>query len=447
MPVKTFIFSLVVLLFLGTPLPASAKNLEVGPGRQFSRIEDAYREAGEGDIIAVYPQADNKPYEKVAIKVRKKRLTFWAVSSEAYPLVKVSGEDFDYSGIEGNPRAIFQFEKESHRCTLEGFELFGARNNDANASGVWIKEANNVTIRNCDIHHNDMGIMSIGDGTGRAAVNQRIENCVIHHNGSFLDPGYNHNLYLDGGSVALSFCNIYSSLTGHNVKSRAHFTLVQYCYVNYSSNREFDLVDSRETTRPGSNAVLMGNIIVKDPECEGNQGVINFGQDAKYGRNGTIYLIHNTIVTPFSRMPVLELSAEEAKAELIGNFICDNGMRQNIQTIAKARQPADIRNVTGKFNVFGPGFADAGGTNLSAADNTFRWPVEIPFVNSYKHDYRPAKPLPTGLPAGSIMIPEFPGLLLGVSGGPLEWQYRYPAGREKRPKEKRLTIGAYSAVK
>ena len=43
-------------------------------------------------------------------------------------------------------------------------------------------------------------------------------------------------------------CEVHSSLTGHNVKSRAHRTVVEACYIHDSANREFDLVDDKAYT-------------------------------------------------------------------------------------------------------------------------------------------------------------------------------------------------------
>ncbi|MFN8219030.1 MAG: hypothetical protein U0S12_02720 [Fimbriimonadales bacterium] len=59
------------------------------------------------------------------------------------------------------------------------------------------------------------------------------------------DPGYNHNLYLGGTSVTIQFCEIYGALTGHNLKSRAHFTRVQYNLHPRLREPEMDLVDAR----------------------------------------------------------------------------------------------------------------------------------------------------------------------------------------------------------
>jgi hypothetical protein len=311
----------VVLLMVAT---ASAATLEVGPGKRFARIEDANAQAQPGDVILVYPLADGQPYRQTAVFVRQPRLTFRAVPEEGSSGVKIDGSGFDYSGRGSTPRAIFQFNPGTDHCVLEGFELTGASNGSHNGAGVRINQANHVTIRHCSIHGNDMGIMSNGDGSLDRGVDQWIEFCRIHHNGSTADPGYNHNLYLGGTSVTMRFCEVHSSLTGHNYKSRAHFNRIEYCYLYDSANREFDLVDGADTTRSGSHAVLVGNLIVKDPNCRGNRAVIHFGQDGGREHDGTLYLRFNTVVTPFLA-PVIELSAAKARAELIGNIIWDGG--------------------------------------------------------------------------------------------------------------------------
>ena len=161
--------------FLVDPGPTCAGTLEVGPGKRFTRIEEANAKAKPGDVIRVYPRPNNAPYEKVAVFVRQKNLTFKAVLSGANKRVILSGKGFEYSGRGSIPRALFQFNKGADNCILEGFELKGANNKSHNGAGVRINQANHITIRNCDIHHNNMGIMSNGDGTPQTAINQVIE--------------------------------------------------------------------------------------------------------------------------------------------------------------------------------------------------------------------------------------------------------------------------------
>jgi hypothetical protein len=434
-------------MLLLLPGPATAATLEVGPGKPWGRIEEANAKAKAGDLILVYPRRDGRPYEKTAVYVRQRDLTFRAVPRKGGRWVTLSGKGFNHSGVGSTPRAIFQFNPGADGCVLEGFELTAAHNDSHNAAGVRINGANHVTVRNCSIHHNQMGIMSNGDGSLNRAIDQRIVYCQIHHNGDLSEPGYNHNLYLGGTSVTLRFCEVSASLTGHNVKSRAHDTRVEYCYVHHSANREFDLVDAAETARPESHAVLLGNIIVKDPQCKGNRAVVHFGQDGGKEHDGTLYLVFNTLVTPFMS-PVVELSAAKAKAQLLGNLVSDGGQRQNNQVLAIARHGAALQNVKGSHNWLSGGFRGAGGTGLDPATNLFRRADFSPFVGPAKDDYhltpRAFEFAATRLSADEIELPSLPGVAKAEAERPLAWQYRHPADQEQRPTEDGLLVGAYA---
>jgi len=460
MPMTNLVRPLLPLRCLGTPCPAAAAmllagcllaapgpaaTLEVGPGKPFTRIEDANAQARPGDVILVHSRAGGQPYEQTAVYVRQERLTFRAVPAAGSPRVKVDGRGFDYSGRGSTPRAIFQFNAGTDHCVLEGFELCGAHNDSHNGAGVRINQANHVTIRHCSIHDNDMGIMSNGDGSQQRGVNQLIESCEIHHNGDPADPGFNHNLYLGGTSVTLRACEVHASLTGHNVKSRAHHNRIEYCYIHDSANREFDLVDAADTAAADSHAVLLGNIIVKNPDCRGNRGVIHFGQDGGKEHDGTLHLLFNTIVTPFIS-PVVELSAPKAKARLMGNLVWDGGRRQNGQKLIAARSGASLNNASGGHNRLGGMFTGLEDTALDPATNVIRRFDSSPFAAPSQPDYRllpaAARQLSTPLTSAQIQLPATPGAAESDGDPPLAWQYHHPADKQKRKPAASLTLGA-----
>lgn len=422
-----------------------AATLEVGPGKPFSRIEQANAQAHPGDVILVYPRSAGQSYEQTAVYVRQARLTFRAVPAEGSRWVKIDGSGFGYSGSGSTPRAIFQFNAGTDHCVLEGFELSGAHNDSHNGAGVRINQASHVTVRHCSIHNNDMGIMSNGDGSLERGVNQWIEFCEIHHNGDPADPGYNHNLYLGGTSVTLHACEVHSSLTGHNVKSRAHHNRVEYCYIHDSANREFDLVDAADTVRPDSHAVLLGNVVVKDPNCGGNRGVIHFGQDGGKEHDGTLHLMFNTIVTPFMSS-VVDLSAPKAKAQLTGNLVWDAGRRQNGQKLVAVRAGASLNSALGTHNRLSGMFADLAGMAFEPATNLVRRFDSPPFADPPQHDYRllpaAARQLGTPLDSKRLSVPATPGAADTVGDAPLAWQYRHPAGKQPRETTAALTLGA-----
>ena len=437
----------VLALLVLSGAAAEAATLAVGPGERYAHIEDAVAAAKPGDVVLVQPRAGGRPYERVGVNVRQKGLTIRAAGGSDTPRVKVSGEGFDHSGVGKVPRAIFQLARGADGCTLEGFEIFGAHNDNFNGAGVRISHANRVTIRNCDIHDNDMGVQS-GGSYPETAADQHIEGCRIHHNGRTDRPAHTHNMYLGGTSATVSHCEVAHSRAGSNVKSRAHHTRVEYSYVHHSANREFDLVDHKNTAVPQSDAVLIGNIMVKDPACKGNKAVIQFGQDGGREHDGTLHLVHNTIVTPFVS-PVVSLSAPKARAVLTGNLVCGSGSTQTGQQVAGARAGADTRHVTGQFNWFGCGFARPRESGLDARQNRFARRGEALFVNprgqNYRLKTRTAAIIRAGARPGTIRVPAAPGADAGSGVRPLAWQYRHPAAREERPAESRYTLGAYGA--
>jgi hypothetical protein len=437
-----------------------AETLEVGADKKFARLEDAVAAARPGDVIAVHPMPHGAAYEKVALRVRTPRLTIKSVRNRDGGRVKLSGDGFDYSGVGATPRAIVQFDEAADGCILEGFELTGATNTTDNGAGVRIVEANDVTIRDCEIHGNDMGVMSNGDVAAGTAANQRLERCLIRDNGSQRDPGQNHNLYVGGTSVILSACEVRGSVTGHNVKSRAHHTRVEYCYIHDSANREFDLVDAKGNTDvTESHAVLIGNVIVKAYPCEGNRTVIHFGQDGGADHNGTIYLVHNTILTPYIA-PVVELSAASARATLVNNIIWDAGSGQRNQRVAVLASSvhlsaaSDVANelakrVSGSHNWFAAGFAGRDGFDFPC-DRCVVGVVnrKPPFANPAAGDFRLAQAdasfIGAGLPWKNIKLPPPPGGSKQEEESRLLWQYGPPLSKTHRNDSAKPTLGAFS---
>ncbi len=294
-------------------LIAPGKPLDVGDGKAYARIEAALVAAQPGTTIRVWPSKVG--YAKTALLVSRAGIHIESVGDK--PIV-LDGTGFDYSGVGSVPRAIIQFEPTAKGSTVKGFLLKGARNQSHNGAGVRINGASDVIVRDCEIKFNDMGIMSALP----TATNQFIDHCHIHHNGSSEDPGYNHNLYLGGMSVTVRRCEIDHATTGHDLKSRAHYTVVQECFLHDSANREIDLVEAGETAVPNSNALLRGNLILKTAGV-GNGNTIHFGRE-KGTRNGTLYLISNTIVTD-SMAPVILLSDSDATANLQANVIVSKG--------------------------------------------------------------------------------------------------------------------------
>ncbi|MCZ7647950.1 MAG: right-handed parallel beta-helix repeat-containing protein [Planctomycetota bacterium] len=435
---------LLLLACLPGAFAARAATLGVGPGQPYARIMDAYKAAKDGDTIAVLPLPNGQAYKAEELQVKKARLRFVALRKPGEPRVKIDGSGGNYEGVEPHPRAIFQFNPGADGCLVEGFELFKAHNSTANGAGVRVNEASHVTIRDCEIRDCDMGMMANGDVRKGTMANLRVEFCEVHHNGDDGKPGLNHNFYLGGTSVTLHGCDVHHPTTGHNVKSRAHHTRVEFCFVHDSLNREFDLVDGHQNTEaPNSDAVLLGNLVVKSPNCD-NGGTIHFGQDVGSPHNGRLYLVHNTIVT-YSRAPVVTLSAAGASLSVLNNVVWQADTTGKELVLAASSGGGKVERSEGRNNWFGPR-AQLPAAGLAAAGNYLAPGAERPpFVDPAKYDYRLGASNPllvdVGLDLKELVLP-------GVPGGPpaeaLELRhYIHPLQTEPRAISGHPDLGAY----
>lgn len=330
--------------------------------------------------------------------------------------------------------------------------MSGARNGSHNGAGVRINQANHVTVKLCTITGNDMGIMSnggsSGDGTAKTGVDQRIERSLIYANGSKDEPGQNHNLYLGGTSVVVSGCEVHSSVTGHNIKSRAHYTRVEYCWVHDSANRELDLVDAKgDTDVAGSDAVVFGSVLSKAVGMKGNREVIHFGQDGGNEHLGTLHIVNSTIVTGYMS-PVVTLSAPGARVQFVNSLFSDAESGQKNQVLVgvsgRATEEALSARVKASHNVFRGDFKDAAegaGVRLSTA---------VKFANAAKGDYRVVSEVEAlagkGVMIGSLSLPGATGREDDQVGMP--WQrYLHPQAKWTRGDSGRPDVGAFEVGK
>jgi MYXO-CTERM domain-containing protein len=207
----------------------------------------------------------------------------------ARPVFDATG--LDLSGSGSTPRAIFQFTNASH-WRVEHLELTNASGSGGNGAGFRSTAgSDDVTVSDNLIHDNQDGIMNDGPGTFTIANNE------IYKNGA--NDGYTHNLYLGGDAVRLVGNYIHDSNGGQNVKIRSHYAELLYNYVFHAGNYEIDLIQApADTDKPNSNVVLIGNVVVRNPQAANDGQTILFGSDnpGETGRNGSLYAINNTFV-------------------------------------------------------------------------------------------------------------------------------------------------------
>ena len=390
------------------PQPQPAAALHVGPGQAYADIESAYADVNDNGAIIVHPQPGNAPYMQPHLQVYKAGIAFLADNTTlpAGSRVRLQGGAYNYTGAGPVPRAVFQFNPGADGGLVQGFEIFDAHNDSHNGAALRINQANDLSIVDCEIHGCDMGIMSNGSAADVTAARQLILSCVIHGNGNLSDPGYNHNLYLGGHSVTLRHCEVYGALTGHNVKSRAHINRLEYCYIHDSANREIDFVDAADTELPGSDSMLLGCIVVKQQNMDGNKHTIHFGQDGGHDHDGTLFLTQCTIVTPYLS-PVVQLTAASAGLRCVNSLFWSTENPTSGQSLVSVANGTTFDNVSGDHNWFSESISYPTEPGLDPDSSTQGLAGEHPpFADPGSNDFH------------------LTGLHMGItdSGRPLDWQ-------------------------
>ncbi|HEX3132469.1 MAG TPA: right-handed parallel beta-helix repeat-containing protein, partial [Planctomycetota bacterium] len=290
----------LALLLLVAVLPAAV--LEVGPGQAYTTIA-ALPTLVAGDTVNIHAGTYQEVKSWTVSGTAGSPITIRGVGATR-PLINANG--LDVSGSGSVPRAAFQIQ--GSYLTIEHLEFANARNGN-NGAGIRITGgATNVTVRDCRIHDNDMGMMS---DTCDAVL---IENSEIDHNGTSSFSGYSHNFYMGGTGITIRGCYIHDASYGQNVKSRAHFVTLLYNRIADSQDGEVGLVDENDTTTANSNAVLIGNTIISKNRGSGwnSARFILFGAESGHDHNGTLYAINNTCIAGTSSITFFITSRPES---------------------------------------------------------------------------------------------------------------------------------------
>jgi len=346
-------------------VPVSDATVRVGPGEAAKTLKSVIESLKPGDVVEIAPGT----YREV-MKIK--------VSGTAAAPIVIRGAPgkprpvFDATGIEVSgkgsvPRAILQIE--GAYIVLEHLELTGARNGGS-ADGVRLLASTNATIRDCKIHHCDVGVF--GDDKETATI----ENCDVGFNSTDAWRGYAHNFYMHGNRVVVRNCRIHDSPFGQNFKTRAHYNELWHNLIVDSDEGEVGPVDEHARVKDGtglanSNVLMVGNVIVSKPKRGGNESkFVLFGSELKdsAGHNGTLYMFNNTLVAGSPEIIFIQLADPGASLVARNNIFV--GSRQILKETKPAKavagdhnwMPADAQVPAGFTDTVtgaDPGFVDA----------------------------------------------------------------------------------------
>jgi hypothetical protein len=247
--------------------------LQVGPDKPYKTVRAAAQAVRDGDTVEI----DAGIYSRDVATWRASNISIRGVG-EGRPHLRADGANEASKGI---------WVMQGADCTVENIEFSGSAVPDHNGAGIRAETKGTLTIRNCDFHGNENGILGPDDPDAELVV----ESSTFTAGGS--GDGLSHNMYI-GRIRSFKLIGSYSHLArvGHNVKSRARRNSILYCRImdelSGSASYEIDLPE-------GGRSFLIGNIVQKGASAE-NSAIISYAAENANAGLLELYVVNNTIV-------------------------------------------------------------------------------------------------------------------------------------------------------
>jgi Right handed beta helix region len=372
----------------GSGTKKKGRKLEVGPGKKYAMPSQAIAAAKDGDTVEIDSAGK---YDGDVCYVRASNLTIRGVGKKR-ALLDAKGKVAGRKGI---------FVTKGSDITIENIEFRNA-GGEVNAAGIRA-EGKNLTVRNCKFHECPDAILG---GAGQVLI-EHTEFSYCGHNS---DPA-THNLYMSKRVDKLIYRYNYShhSKQGHLLKTRAKESWLLYNRLSDEDGGGSAVADFPN----GGVVVLIGNILHKGPKGNNNR-IIAYGMEGIKHKINKLYVINNTIIFEPSKKRWFRKSW----------FIRTEKVKPDFVTVSRNNL------CVGEIPLIKNGKSDSKG------DLILKSIKEAGFVNPGKYDFR----LKSGKTCADKGVD--PGKFGGFSLKP-EFQYVHPHGKEKRPSNGKIDIGAY----
>ncbi len=264
---------------------AFSKEYQVGPTREFKKLQDITNSLKPGDVVSVD-------------------------GGVTYPC----GVSFDVSGTENNRITIQGIKEKGKRplltgntrlcmditanyLTLKGFEITGGTKA---AIGHYAHEIVISDFKIHDVPRN--GILGYGSNSGSLTL----EYTEIYNSGWSAGTPYAHQIYMATDEKAypnavfrMQYCYLHSGNGGNNVKTRAGRNEFYYNWLETSAFHTLELIGPDAEDNSGVNestkredSDIVGNVIL----CQTNMACARIGGDGTGQTKGRYRFVNNTFV-------------------------------------------------------------------------------------------------------------------------------------------------------
>ena len=278
------------------------------------------------------------------------------------PQVKWSKNNLLIKGVDGRPRlqagniiasdavngkGIFVIS--GANVTVENIEFANAVVIDHNGAGIR-QEGPNLTVRYCTFTGNEMGILCGNIANCKTLV----EYSEFVNGGSTLNPGYQHNIYINHiDTLVFRYNFTHDAIAeGHELKSRANYNFILY---NRIANEQS--VDSRTIDLPnGGTSVIVGNIIEQGPNSA-NSNLLGYGLEGlTNAAPHNLWVCNNTFINKKTTGSFVQIAAGTDTLFLKNNILA--GAKTGGLIIGTATVLDSSHNIVNN-NIAPLGFVDA----------------------------------------------------------------------------------------
>lgn len=448
-----------------TALSGSGRTYHVGPGRQFTELDDVpWLSLQAGDVVNIHHRAE--PYRtKIGLRAQGRAdapVVLHGVTDAQCRRPVISGENATtardaaangfFSKQHSEPYGLIFIYKSRDEAwgsrprhiRIENLKLTGAHKDKrftgmdgqgasyvGGAAAIYAIVVEDLTVENCEITGNGNGIFINSRSDEEASRNVFIRHNRIWNNGN-VGSWLEHNLYVQTARALYEGNDIgqlVPGARGSSLKDRSSGTVVRYNRITAAA-RALDLVEIEGGVRPVredplyDRAWVIGNLIINDFEQPGGASVkmIHWGgdNDERFFRGGTLEFAHNTVIARGEQskvwyMALFDLPTERQTVRASGNLIASLGSTElRLGHEAGTIELAGTNWISRGWVASGPGarvrLTRAAGSRLLEGQ-------------------APAFDLRTGRPAGALALPDSTASVLP----PPTHQFRFPAGVVPRP--------------
>ncbi len=298
---KKVIYAAIIILLAES---VNAQTIFVGPGEQYSTLEEVEDVLEDGDVLEIVPG------------VYRQCISFYAdnlvVRPKGWPDEK---EKVRFQDVTCQDKGIFVVE--SNRIRIEGMEFINAKVPDQNGAGIKFN-GKYLEVNDSYFFNNEVGIMTGDDFESEIVVHKS----VFEGNGKEL-PRWGHGLYVnEAKSLKVTDSLFIKQKTGHHIKSRALYTEV-------SGNEIADGVDGNASysidIANGGSVLIENNIIQKGPLSDNVTTAICVGCEGGTNESKEIIVRNNQFTNDTSSDGVVFVrNLTSTKEELKDNIFKGN---------------------------------------------------------------------------------------------------------------------------